>query len=140
MPTGLLIVVQGHLSHECLLQIFTIGKSVCLEHIGNAPIEAVDHAVGALRVRFGQAVFNLQGLAQLIEVIAGQVLALMAGEQPVNELLAAVGYDFLHLDRARLLQCLQKRASGRWTAVATNCLSNNRLMTPLAMNSGYGFE
>ena len=54
------MVVQGHVAHERLLQIFTTGESVCLEHIGNAPIEALDHAVGARRAWFGQAVFNVQ--------------------------------------------------------------------------------
>jgi hypothetical protein len=39
-----------------LLQIFTAGESVCLEHISDTPVEALDHAIGARRAWFGQAV------------------------------------------------------------------------------------
>lgn len=45
-------------------------------------------------------------------------LALTAGKQPVGELFAVVGQNFLHLDRARLVQCIQERASGSGRLVA----------------------
>ncbi|AMS33115.1 hypothetical protein AEM42_13415 [Betaproteobacteria bacterium UKL13-2] len=54
------MVVQSHVTYERLLQIFTAGESVCLEHISDTPVEALDHAIGAGRAWFGQAVFNVQ--------------------------------------------------------------------------------
>jgi hypothetical protein len=45
-------------------------------------------------------------------------LALTAGKQPVSELFAVVGQDFLHLDRTNLVQGVQKRASGSGRLVA----------------------
>ena len=89
------MVVQGHVTHERLLQIFTAGEAMGFEHIGNAPIKAFDHAVGAGRAGLGQAMFNVQGLAQLIKLMVARGLALTAGKQPVGELLAVVGQDFL---------------------------------------------
>lgn len=54
------MVVQGHITHERVLTIFTTGEPMGFEHIGNAPIEALDHAVGAERAWLGQAMFNVQ--------------------------------------------------------------------------------
>ena len=90
------------------------------EHIGNAPIEALDHAIGSGRAWFGQAMFNAQGLAQLIKLMVARGLALTAGKQPVGELFAVVGQYFLHLDWARLVHGVQKRASGSRRLVALN--------------------
>lgn len=45
-------------------------------------------------------------------------LALTAGKQPVGELLAVVGQNFLHLYRTSLVQSVQKRASGSGRLVA----------------------
>jgi hypothetical protein len=89
------MVVQGHVTHERLLQIFTAGESMGFKHISDTSVEALDHAVGARRAGLGQAKFNIQGLAQLIKLIVARGLALTAGKQPVGELLAVVGQDFL---------------------------------------------
>ena len=105
------MVVQGHVTHERLLQIFTAGESMGFEHIGNTSVEALDHAVGAGRAWLGQAMFNVQGLAQLIKLMVASGLALTAGKQPVGELLAVVGQDFLDLDRTVLVQGVQERAA-----------------------------
>ena len=106
------MVVQGHVTHERLLQILTTGESMRFEHIGNAPIKAFDHAIGSGRAWLGQAMFNVQGLAQLIKLMVPRGLALTAGKQPVGELFAVVSQNFLHLDRTSLVQGVQKRASG----------------------------
>ena len=82
------------------------------EHIGNTSVEALDHAVGSGHAWLGQAMFNVQGLAQLIKLMVARGLTLTAGKQPVGELLAVVGQDFLHLDWASFMQSVQKRASG----------------------------
>jgi len=109
---GQLMVVQGHVTHERLLQIFTAGESVCFEHICNATVEPLDHAVRFGRARFGQAMLNAQSRAQLIKLMVARGLSLTACKQPVSELLAVVGQDFLHSDRAGLVQGVQERASG----------------------------
>ena len=106
------MVIQSHISHERALQIFTAGEPVGFEHIGNAPIEALDHPVGSGRAWLGQAVLNVQCLTQLVELVVARGLALSAGKQSVGELLAVVGQNFLHLDRASLVQSVQERASG----------------------------
>lgn len=87
------MVVQGHVSHQGLLQILAAVKAVRLEHIGNAPIETLDHAIGSGRSGrsgLGQSVFNTQGLAQLIKLVLPCGLALSAGKEPVRELFAIV--------------------------------------------------
>ena len=88
------------------------------QQIGNAPIEALDHAVGAGRAWFGQAVLNVQGLTQLIKLMVARGLMRATGKQPVGELLAIVGQNFLHLDRASLVQGVEKRASASASLVA----------------------
>lgn len=59
--------------------------------------------------------FNVQGLAQLVKLVVTRGLTLTAGKQPVGELLAVVGQDFLHLDRGSLVQGVEERSccSGR---------------------------
>jgi hypothetical protein len=112
------MVVQNHVTHERMLKILTAGKLVRFEYISNAPIEALNHAIGSGRAWLGQAVFNAQGLAQLVKLKVARGLALKAGKQPVSELLAVVGQDFLHLDLTSLVQGVQKRASGSGRLVA----------------------
>ncbi len=88
------MVVQGHATHERLLQIFTTGEPMCFEHIGNKSVESLNHAVGSGRAWLGQAMFNVQGLEKLIILMVARGLALTTGKQPVGELLAVVGQDF----------------------------------------------
>jgi len=113
------MVVQSHVAQQRLLQIFTAGESMGFEYIGNAPVEALDHAVGLGRAWFGQAMLNVQSLAQLIKFMIARGLALTACKQPVGELLAVVGQYFLHPHRASLVQSVEKRAcsSGRLVAL-----------------------
>ena len=107
------MVAQSHVTHERLLQMFTTGESIRFEHIGNAPIEALNHGVGSGHAWLGQAVFNVQCLAQLVKLVVARGLALTAGKQPVGELFAVVGQNFLHLDRASLVQGSQDADADR---------------------------
>lgn len=88
------------------------------EHICNAPVEALDHAVGLWCSRLGQAMLNVQSLAQLVEFMAFTGLALTPGKQPVCELLAIVRQDLLYVDWAGLVQGAQKRACSSGCLVA----------------------
>jgi hypothetical protein len=130
------MVVPSHVPHERLFQIFTTGESMCSEHIGNAPIEAFDHAIGSGRAWLGQAMFNAQGLAQLVKLVLARGLTLTAGKQAVGERLAIVGQDFLHLDRTSIAQGTHRDKASGLTAGVTQILSVNWRMTSLAMNSG----
>jgi len=102
------MVVQGHIPHQGLLQILAAVKAVRLEHICNAPIETLDHAIGSGRPGFGQSVFNAQGLAQLIKLVLTRGLALSARKESVRELLAVVGQQLLNPERAGLVQGAEK--------------------------------
>ena len=68
------MVVQSHVAQQRLLQILTAGEAVGFEHIGNAPIEALDHAIGLGRAWLGQAMLNVQRLAQLIKLMVALIL------------------------------------------------------------------
>ena len=82
-----------------MFPIFANGESRGFEIIGNAAIKAFDYSLGLRRAWLGQAMFNVQGLAQLIILMVTRGLVLTAGKQTVGELLAIVGQDFLNLDR-----------------------------------------
>ncbi len=112
------MVAQGYVTHERLLQIFATGELMGFENIGNASIEPLDYAIGSGRAWLGQAMFNVQGLAQLIKLMVARGLALTAGKQPVGELLAVISQNFLHFDRTSIIQGVQKRASGSGPVVA----------------------
>ena len=58
--------------------------------MSDTPVEALHHALGHGRTWLGQAMFNAQGLAQLIKLIVARGLALTADNQPVGELLAVI--------------------------------------------------
>ena len=103
------MVVQRQVTHERLIQIFTTGESMGFEHIGNAPSKGFDRAIGSGRAWLGQAMLNVQGLAQLIKLLVARGLTLTAGKQPVGELLAVDGQDFVHIDRTSLVQGIMTR-------------------------------
>jgi len=98
------VVVQSHVAHQGLLQILPTVKVMRLEHICNAAVEAFDHAVGSWRSGFGQAVFNVQGLAQLIKLVQTRGLPGTGGKEPIRELFAVVRLQLTDLERTGLVQ------------------------------------
>lgn len=64
---------------------------VGVEHVADAAIEALDHAIGFRRPGLGQAVLDAQGPAQPVELVMATGLTLARGEQAIGELLAVVG-------------------------------------------------
>lgn len=104
------MVVQRHVAHQCLRQIFTTGEAVCFEHIGDAAIETLDHAIGPGCAGSGQAMLDAQCAAKLVKLMIARCLAFTAGKQPVGEFLAIVGEDFVHPDGAGPVQGVEKRA------------------------------
>ncbi|OLK25686.1 hypothetical protein IXO621_00385, partial [Xanthomonas oryzae pv. oryzae] len=71
------MVVQRHIALQSLLHVFTAVEPVCLEHIGDAPVEPLHHAIGSGRPGLGQPVFDAQFLAQLIELVVTTGLTLL---------------------------------------------------------------
>lgn len=53
-----LVVVQRHVTQQPLLQVLSVNESVGLEHIGNAPIEALHHPIGLGRLGASQPVLD----------------------------------------------------------------------------------
>lgn len=98
-----------------------------IEHIGKTSIESLNHAIG-----YGRACFGL-GCSMLAPWHSGSTmqvpgLTLTTGKQPFYELLTHFKKNFMHLDPASLVQCVQKRANG-----------NGRLVTPdLNKHSAHG--
>ena len=109
------MVVQGHIAQQGLLHVLATVESMGLEHIGNAAIESLDHAIGSGRPGLGQSVLDAQLPAQLIELMVAAGFAFLAGKQAVRELLAVVGQQLGDPERTGLVQCLQKgvRTGGR---------------------------
>jgi len=89
---------------------------VRVEHIADAPIEALDHAIGFWRSWPGQAVLDAKLLAQQVKLVASAGVALTRGKQAVSKLCPVVGQDLLDLDGAGRMQRLQE------TARACGCL------------------
>ena len=74
-----LVVVQGYIAHQRLLQVLGAAKAMGLEHIGNTSIEALDHAVGSRCSGLGQPMLDAQLYAQLVELMVATGLTLTAG-------------------------------------------------------------
>ena len=97
------MVVQGHIAQQGLLHVLATVESVGLEHIGNAAIESLDHAIGSGRPGLGQSVLDAQLPAQLIELMVAAGFAFLAGKQAVRELLAVVGQQLGDPERTGLV-------------------------------------
>src|SRR5690606_3139322 len=84
-------------------------KVVRVEHLLQASIEALDHAVGLWRSGLGQPVVNAQAFTQLIKLMLTRSLTAVFAKQPVPELLAIVSQQSVDLERHRLAEFFEKR-------------------------------
>ena len=121
------MVVQRHVTQQRLLQVLAAAESLGLQDIGNAAVEALDHAVGAGCPGLGQPVLYAQRLAQLIEFMVATGLALAAGKQPVCKFLAVVRQQLVDSDGAGLVQGLKKRAA--LAALLSFLIATNRVFS-----------
>ena len=80
------------------------------EHIGDAPIEALDHPVGTGCSWSGEAVLDAQVLTELVKLMPARGITGPAAKEPVREFLAIIGENLADPDRARLVQRSQKGA------------------------------
>ena len=106
-----------------------------LEHIGNAAIEALHHAIGLRRSGFCEAMLNPQRLAQLIEPMLACGCTLAAGKEPVGELFAVVRE---HPRVMRMGQALCKAAKKALALAAVLllliCTNTQRVARSMATN------
>lgn len=67
------MVVQGHVAQQGVLQVERAVEAMGVEHITDATIETLDHAIGFGRLGFGQAMLDAKRLAQLVELVIARV-------------------------------------------------------------------
>jgi len=81
------MVVQAHIAHEGLLQILATVEVMGAQHIGDARVKALHHAIGLRVTRAGQPVLDAQILAQQVELMLARRLAFTVGKsRSVNSL------------------------------------------------------
>jgi len=81
---------------------------VALQHVLDPAVEPLDHAVGLGRSGRREAVFNIEGCAERVEVVLACRGAFAQAEEPVGELLAIVRQDGADPYWAGALQISQK--------------------------------
>src|SRR5690606_29192098 len=94
-----MMVVQPDIAQECRLQFFTGTEVVRAQDIGDAPIEALHHAVGLRSLGPRQPMLDAQLRAELVELMLTCGRTFASGDEAIGEFLAVVGEDGPHLDR-----------------------------------------
>ena len=94
-----------HVPVQRLPQVLLAVEAVRLQYIGNATVEALDHAIGTRRLGLDQTVFNVQLLTRLVKHMPAAGFTLTAGKQSIGELRAIVGEYLGDPDWASLVQC-----------------------------------
>jgi hypothetical protein len=87
--------------------------AAALQHRLDPPVEALDHAAGPGRCGRGQAVFDAQLGAELVERGRARRGAPAQAEQAVGERLAAIGQDDADADRAGAFEVTEAAPSWR---------------------------
>jgi hypothetical protein len=108
-----LVVVQGHVAHQRLLQILGAVKAMCLEDICDAAVEALNHPIGSGCPGPGQAMLDTQLLAQQVQLMVATGLFLPAGEQAISELFTVLGQQPGYLDRTDFVHALKNALAPR---------------------------
>lgn len=104
------------------------------EHIGNAAIESLDHAIGLGRAWLGQAVLNALICAEQIELVLPRGLALRAGKKTVSEIFSVVGQNLLSFDVEGLVQGFQNCLGVRCRVVCQICTNTQLVARSMAIN------
>ena len=112
------MVVQPDEAVERLLQIFGAVEVMRVEHLSDAPVKALDHAVGMRVLGFCKPVLDAQRLTQRVETMLARGVLGPLAEGAVGELAAVVGEQRAQLHRRSLRQRAQERARGGGRLVA----------------------
>ncbi|ANX03426.1 hypothetical protein PG2T_03955 [Immundisolibacter cernigliae] len=94
------VVVERDIAVQGLLQVLAGPEVVRAQQVRDAPVEALDHAIGLRVARGRQTVLDAQFLAQAIELMRPGRGPRPAPEQPVRELGAVVGEQARDAHRA----------------------------------------
>lgn len=104
------LVVDLHIAGKRFVQVLAAVKAGGGEHLRDAAVEALDHAVGLGMAGFDQAMLNGIGGTDLIEDVRPSGLALAGGAETVGELLAVVSEHLGKPEGSGLDQALQEAA------------------------------
>ena len=96
---GNVVIIDLHIAVQGLVQMLPGLEAGGTQHLADAPVEALDHAVGLRMAGLGQAMLDGVGRADLIEGMLSGGLAFSRSAEPVSELLTVVGQHLGHLER-----------------------------------------
>ena len=103
-----LLVVEPDVAVQRGFQFLAGSEVVALKHLFDPAVEALDHAVGLRRLGRGEAVFDAQLGAKLVELVLARRGALAQAEEAIGELLPVIGQNGADAYRAGALQVAQK--------------------------------
>ena len=103
-----MMVVEPGIAQERGLQFLSGTEVVGAQQIGDATVEALDHAVGLRVLRLGQSMLDAQFSAELVEGVFPRRGTFARGDKAVGELLAIVGQEGADVERRGLGQRRQK--------------------------------
>lgn len=123
---GQLVVVKRDAARQRLVQVFARSEAVRAERIADAPVEALDHAVGLRYSGFGQPMLDGERPARHVELVPAAGQASARSERGVGEFLAAVGQQPGDPTRAGSVQRVARSiATNRSRPFATPTLSRS---------------
>lgn len=108
-----LLVIQPDIAVQRGLQLLAGSEVVALQHFLDASVEALDHAVGLGRFRRGQAVLDVERLAEYVELVFPSRGAFAQAKQAIRELFSIIRQNRSDAHGASALKVAQEAASVR---------------------------
>jgi len=84
-------VVKLDVAQQRGFQVFAADEMMALQHLFDAAVEALDHAIGLRMHRRREAVLDAEIGAEAVEIVLTGCHSLAQAEQPVGEFLAVIG-------------------------------------------------
>jgi len=84
-------VVKMNVAHQRGFQVFAADEMVALQHLLDAAVEALDHAVGLGVHRRAEAVLDAKIIAKPVKIVLTGCRSLAQAEQPIGEFLTIIG-------------------------------------------------
>ncbi len=83
-------MVEPDIAVPRCLQLLAGSKVVALQHLLDVAVEPLANSIGLGRLRRGRAVLDIEGCAELVELVRARCGALAQTEETIGELLAVV--------------------------------------------------